>query len=125
MALSIADILADVYPKVMFAEPQLAQVAMKDGRLFVLWIRYAGSSLEQWAHYKSGRYRKGTFDLELHPEGDMPFYRQRTGVGQPRFDRVPETWIPAQEATSERMNAIKPPKNLFESPSLLALLAKK
>ncbi len=125
MALSIANILNDVYTEVMFAEPQLAKIVTKDGRVFVLWIRYAGTNLEQWAHYKSGRYRKGRFDLQPTVEGEWPVYRQRPGVGQPRFEWVPSSWIPVDEATTERMDAIKPPKNIFESPSLLSLLTNK
>ncbi len=123
----LARIVLDAWDYVRNEEPTLVWLVTKDGRWFATWVRHLGRSVEALAHYQAPRYswgivRKGTFDLQPECHLDRPVYRQRKGSGQPRFDFVSNQWVPMEKATAERMESLRPSKDIFASKSLLHLL---
>lgn len=78
---------------------------LKTGRRFFVWALWVSPRIEHVAQYRTPkghqvpRYLRGYFDFVEFCEIDWngvkklyPFYRQRSGRHQPRFDRVPSEW---------------------------------
>jgi hypothetical protein len=97
---NLADVIGRAWRDAHTAPEVEHAIRLRDGRTFMVWLRFAARQLEQYAAYRyprartGHRYRKGTFNYDgLVTDGRYGYQLWTQAPGwQPRFTYTPASW---------------------------------